>query len=103
MIILYMIYLMCCIALAIGFATNKSETNKTLQMISKTYLEMTPREKTAYMGRVVILSQSQEFFGEMIELIRLGEDTGLFDTQDAADASHPQIKDLDSPIENGIK
>jgi hypothetical protein len=56
------------------------------------------------MGRVVILSQSQEFFGEMTELIRLGEDTGLFDTQDAGDPSSWEIRgDLDRPIDNGIK
>lgn len=70
-------------------------------MISKTYQEMSLKERSDYMAKVIILAESSASFEWFQKRVQEAEEVGFFELVAPGDASHPEVRDLDSPIENG--
>lgn len=64
------------------------------------YIELTPVEKVEFHSKLMVLAQT-DYFIECCELINLAEHSGLFKRiKPHLNESHPEILDLDNPIEN---
>jgi hypothetical protein len=66
------------------------------------YIDLTPVEKVDFIGKLIIAAQS-DYFGECSEIINHAQHSGLFEKIKLSSQSHPEILDLDHPIEGGIK
>lgn len=65
------------------------------------YIDLTVIEKAEFIGKLIIAAQS-DYFSECSEIINHAENTGLYDKIKLSTESHPEILDLDNPIEGGI-
>lgn len=70
-------------------------------MISKEYLSLSLKERSEFIGKVVIMAQSEEYNLQFCNMLWYADNAGFFDRVSPGDPSHPSIKDVDSPIENG--
>lgn len=70
-------------------------------MLNKTYLSLSLKERSDYLAKVIILAQSDVSYNWFNQRVQDAEMIGFFEMVGPGDASHPEIKDLDNPIENG--
>ncbi len=72
--------------------------NNTIEQIEdKTFASLTIVEKYEFIGKLVIAAQNG-FFGECSEIINQAEISGLYQRIKPISANHPEIKELDNPI-----
>lgn len=72
-------------------------------MLNPNYYELTLLEKREFLGSLIIAAET-DFFSECCEIVNKAQEKGLFNkTKPLTSDKCSQIKDLDSPIENGIK
>lgn len=70
-------------------------------MLSKEYLSQSIREQSEFIAKVIIMAQSEQYNMQFSNEVFFAEKLGFFDKVAPGDPSHPEIKDLDNPIENG--
>lgn len=66
------------------------------------YIDLNIVEQREFMGAIMIAAQT-DYFSECMEIVKHAEQAGLFKKVSLSTESHPQVKDLDNPIEGGIK
>ena len=62
------------------------------------YIDLTIIEQREFIGSIMIAAQT-DYFSECMEIIKMAESAGLFERVSLSKESHPEIKDLDNPIE----